>query len=261
MTRSESNTGTLERAAPLATGAGLLLAWHWYVTAADVPSIVLPGPLEVATALRASDAGLLVDVAITAATAGIGLALGALVGFALAFGMLRSRLVRAVSVPYVVGLRIAPVIAIAPLVFLWLGRGIGSRAVVVATLTQFPIAIGTLSGFRSVPEEHLDLARSVGASDRELFVFVRLPAAAASVSASMRIAATLAVIGAVITEFVTLRSGLGYRIFESGFRLETAEMYAALAVLALVGIGFYQLPRLGGWLWHRYGAWASRTSG
>jgi ABC-type nitrate/sulfonate/bicarbonate transport system permease component len=250
-----------ERAAPIAVGIGLCGGWHWAVATGRVSPIVLPPPLEVAVALHESRAALLVDASVTAATAGTGLALGSLVGFALAFGMLRSRLVRAVSVPYVVGLRIAPVIAIAPLVFLWLGRGVGSRAVVVATLTQFPVVVGTLSGLRSVPEEYLDLVRSVGASDRRLFRSVRLPAAAASVSASLRIAATLAVIGTVVTEFVTLRSGLGTRIYETGLRLETAETYAALVVLAFVGVGFYRLPRLCGWLWHRYGAWTSRRGG
>ncbi|WP_255169040.1 ABC transporter permease [Natrononativus amylolyticus] len=250
----------LERAAPVALGIGLVVAWHAYVTAREVPSIVLPTPLEVATALWLSRRLLLADAAVTAATAALGLALGALVGGLLAFGMLRSRLFRSISLPYVVGLRIAPVIAIAPLVFLWIGRGIVPRAVVVATLTQFPIAIGMLSGLRSVPEEYLDLLRSVDAPERRLFVSVRLPAAASSVLASAQVAATLAVIGAVVAEFVTLRSGLGYRVFDSGMRLETAEMYAALVALSLVGIGFYGLPRLGWWCWREWGALASRRS-
>lgn len=240
---------SLKRAAPLLVGVGLILVWHGYVSSADVPSIVLPAPLEVAVALRDSSRELLVDAAITAATAALGLALGGAVGLILAFGMVHSRLVRAVSLPYVIGLRIAPVIAIAPLVFLWLGRGVVPRAVVVATLTQFPIAIGTLTGLRSIPEEYLDLLRSVDATDRQLFVFVRLPAAAPSVVASTQIAATLAVIGAVVAEFVTLRSGLGYRVFDTGMRLDTAEMYATLLVLSVLGVIFYHLPRLGWRLW------------
>lgn len=250
----------LDRIAPILVGFGLVVTWHVYVVARDVPSIILPTPLEVATALWLSRRLLLADAAVTVATAALGLAMGATVGGVLAFGMLQSRLVRSVSLPYVVGLRIAPVIAIAPLVFLWIGRGIVPRAVVVATLTQFPIAIGTLSGLRSVPEEYLDLLRSVDASERRLFVWVRLPAAASSVLASLQIAATLAVIGTVVAEFVTLRSGLGYRVFDSGLRLETAEMYAALVVLSLVGVGFYSLPRFGWWCWREWGMRASRRS-
>lgn len=247
--RERETTRAFERTAPVLVGVGLVFVWHWYVTTNDVPSIVLPGPLEVAGALGASGRPLLVDAGVTAATAALGLVLGGTVGFVLAFGMIRWRVFRAVTLPYVVGLRIAPIIAIAPLVFLWLGRGIVPRAVVVATLTQFPIAIGTLSGLRSVPQEFLDLGRSVDASDRQLFVHVRLPAAASSVFVSIQIASTLAVIGTVVAEFVTLRAGIGYRIYDTGFRLETAEMYAALVVLAAVGIGFYQLPRVGRWLW------------
>ncbi len=249
----------LERGTPIAVGVAIVLLWHGYTTTADVPSIVLPGPLEVAFALRETWQVLLADAVVTAATAALGLVLGILVGLGLAFGMVRWRLFRAVSLPYVVGLRIAPVIAIAPLVFLWLGRGIVPRAVVVATLTQFPIAIGTLSGLRSVPTEFLDLARSVDASTRQQFLHVRLPAAASSVYASTQIAATLAVIGAVVAEFVTLRTGLGYRVYETGMYLQTAEMYAALVVLSLVGVAFYNLPRFGRWLWRWHGGRVSRA--
>lgn len=258
MSAERSFAGRGERTAPLVVAVGLVLIWHWYVKANDVPSIVLPGPLEVAEVLRASGRSLLADAAITATTAALGLLLGALVGFVLAFGMIRWRTVRAISLPYVVGLRIAPIIAIAPLVFLWLGRGIVPRAVVVATLTQFPIAIGTLSGLRSVPQEYLDIGRSVDASDKQLFVYVRLPAAASSVFVSLQIASTLAVIGTVVAEFVTLRAGIGYRIYDTGLRLDTAEMYAALVVLAAVGILFYHLPRVGRRLWRVRARRASR---
>lgn len=232
----------LERAAPLVTGLAIVAVWHWGVRATGVPELVLPGPAAVARALVATWPSLLADAAVTAATAVLGLALGGGAGLVLAFGMLRWRTVRAVSLPYVVGLRIAPVIAIAPLVFLWFGRGIVPRAVVVATLTQFPIAIGTLGGLRAVPREYLDVLRGVDAAEWQLFVYVRLPAAADSVEASARIAATLSLVGAVVAEFVTLRSGLGYRVYDAGFRLETAEMYAALVVLGLLGVCFYALP-------------------
>ncbi|MFC7232540.1 ABC transporter permease [Saliphagus sp. GCM10025308] len=158
--------------------------------------------------------------------------------------MTRSRSAARTILPYVVALRIAPLIAVAPLLFLWFGRGIPARALLVATLTLFPMTIATLDGLRSTPSAFLDLAASVGASSLETFLRVRVPAAAPSVFAGLKIAATLAVVGAVVAEFVTLRSGIGYRVFYSATRLETATSYAALAVLSLVGVGFYLLPAL-----------------
>ncbi|ELY57211.1 ABC transporter permease [Natronococcus jeotgali] len=222
--------------------AALLAAWHGFVLARDVPTIVLPSPAAVGAALAETYPTLLADAAVTAATAGIGLVAGAVVGAGLAFAMVRSRTAAETVLPYVVALRIAPVIAIAPLLFLWFGRGIPARSLVVATLTVFPITIATLDGLRGTPEPYLELARTVDASPTAVFVRIRVPAAAPSVFAGLKIAATLSVVGAVVAEFVALTAGLGYRVFETAAYLRTAETYAALVVLSLVGIAFYLVP-------------------
>ncbi|WP_394740481.1 ABC transporter permease [Natronococcus roseus] len=229
----------------------LLLAWHGAVVYYDVPTIVLPSPAEVGATLAETYPTLLGDAAVTAATAGIGLVAGTVVGAGLAFAMIGSRRAASTILPYVVALRIAPVIAIAPLLFLWFGRGVPARALVVTTLTVFPITIATLDGLRGTPESYLELLRTVDASPTAVFVHVRIPAAAPSVFAGLKIAATLSVIGAVVAEFVTLNAGLGYRVFETAAYLRTAETYAALVVLSVVGIGFYLVPvALERALWH-----------
>jgi ABC-type nitrate/sulfonate/bicarbonate transport system permease component len=156
--------------------------------------------------------------------------------------MVSSRAVDAVVHPYVVALRIAPLVAIAPLLFLWFGRGVLTRALLVTTLTVFPVTISALGGLRSVPEEYLDLGRSVAAPGWRLFVSVRLPAAAPSVFAGVKLAAALSVVGAVVAEFVTLSSGLGYRVFVSSTNLQTARAYAALVFLVALGLAFYLVP-------------------
>jgi len=229
---------------PLLLLSGLLVAWQAVVLATDVPPVVLPSPLAVADALVASAPALLSAAAVTAVTAGVGLAGGVLVGLGLAFAMTASRTASAVVHPYVVALRIAPVVAIAPLVFLWFGHGVPARALLVATMTVFPVAIASLDGLRSVPREQLDLARSVAASPLRTFFAVRVPAAAPSVFAGVKLAAALSVVGAVTAEFLTLTSGLGYRVFDASTRLRTAAMFAALLALACLGVGFYLLPTL-----------------
>ena len=234
------------RGAALAVGlfAAGLAGWHAATLLLDLPSVVLPTPIEVALALVDRRWALLGDAAVTATTAGLGFAAGVGAGAVLAFAMVRSRSAASVLVPYVVALRIAPLVAIAPLLFLWVGRGIAGKTLLVSTLTVFPVTIAALDGLRSTPEEYLALLRSVGAPETAVFVRVRVPAAAPSVFAGLKIAATLSVVGAVVAEFVTLDAGLGVRVFESSNALRTAEAFAALAALAALGLVFYAVPAL-----------------
>lgn len=222
----------------------VVLVGGWQATTAllGLPTVILPSPVEVATTLVEVLPMLLGDATVTATTAALGLLGGTLVGLLLAFGMVSSRAVDAVVHPYVVALRIAPLVSIAPLLFLWFGRGVPARALLVTTLTVFPVTISALGGLHSVPEQYLDIGRSVAASDWRLFVSLRLPAAAPSVFAGVKLAAALSVVGTVVAEFVTLSSGLGYRVFVSSTNLQTARAYAALVVLVALGLCFYLLP-------------------
>lgn len=226
----------------LVTFTALAVAWQAFVVVTAVPTVILPSPVDVATAIVQNGSVLAGDAIVTAVTASLGLALGIVVGLTLAFATTSSRSTATVVLPYVIALRITPVIAIAPLVFLWFGRGITPRAFIVATMTVFPIVIASYDGLTSTPDQYLALAASVDATPTQVFLRVRVPAAAPSILAGIRIAATLSVIGAVVAEFVALRAGLGYRIFETASRLETAETFAALFVLALLGVVFYMLP-------------------
>lgn len=239
---SGASVAVARTAPPLATLALGLAAWQAFVDAFDVPAVVLPPPGEVARTVLAARDLLVAEATVTAATAALGLFAGAGVGLTLAFAMTASQSATKALLPYVVALRIAPLVAVAPLVFLWFGRGISARALLVTTLTTFPMTVATLDGLRSTPERYLALVRSVAAPRRAVFLRVRVPAAAPSVLAGLKIAATLAVIGAVVAEFVTLRAGLGYRVYTAATNLRTAEAYAALVALAALGLGFYLAP-------------------
>lgn len=229
-------------APPVAVFVSLIGLWYGAVVAFDPPAMILPSPIDVGVALATMRATLLADAAVTAVTALSGLVAGCLVGITLAFAMTYSRTAARIALPYVIALRIAPLIAIAPLVFLWFGRGIPARALLVATLAMFPMTVATLDGLRSTPESYLTLMRSIDVSPLRTFVHVRVPAAAPSVFAGLKLAATLGVIGAVVAEFVTLNAGLGYRVFVTAERLQTAESYAALVTLSALGLLFYLVP-------------------
>ncbi|EMA59846.1 ABC transporter permease [Halorubrum lipolyticum] len=229
---------------PLLLFVALVASWHVTVVALAIPEIVLPTPAAVANALVALGPTLLADVAVTGTTAATGLLAGCAVGGVLAFAMTYSRTAARIALPYVIALRVAPLIAVAPLVFLWFGRGIPARAALVATLTLFPMTVATLDGLRSTPERYLALARSVDASKPSVFLRMRVPAAAPSVFAGLKLAATLSIVGSVVAEFVTLRAGIGYRVFVTAQRLRTAETYAALVALSALGVAFYLVPAL-----------------
>lgn len=227
---------------PLVVLVVLVAAWHAVVVVYEIPALILPSPADVGAALLETYPTLLGDAAVTAATAGTGLLVGGTIGLLLAFAMTYSRRATSMLLPYVLALRIAPIIAIAPLLFLWFGRGIPVRAALVATLTLFPMTVATLDGLRSTPTSYTDLMRSVGAPRTAVFLRVRVPAAAPSVFAGFKIAATLSVVGSVVAEFVTLEAGLGYRVFHASTYLRTAESFAALLVLSMLGVVFYLVP-------------------
>jgi putative hydroxymethylpyrimidine transport system permease protein len=227
---------------PVVVAAVVVGCWQWVVTATGVPEVILPGPGDVVTAGLAAHEILLAAAATTALTAAAGLLGGVVVGLTLAFAMVGSRTAAAVLHPYLIALRIAPLIAIAPLVFLWIGDGVGARATLVATMTVFPVAIASVDGLRAVPEEYTDLARSVRAPPTRVFLRVRVPAAAPSVFAGVKLAAALAVVGTVVAEFLTLQSGLGYRLFHAAEYLQTSTTFAALLLLTGLGLGFYLVP-------------------
>ncbi|AZH26741.1 ABC transporter permease [Haloplanus aerogenes] len=227
---------------PVVVAALVVTGWQWFVTATGVPEVILPAPGDVVTAGLAAQDTLLAAAATTALTATVGLLGGVVVGLTLAFAMVGSRTASAIFHPYLIALRIAPLIAIAPLVFLWIGDGVLARATLVATMTVFPVAIASVDGLRAVPEEYTDLARSVRAPSARVFLRIRIPAAAPSVFAGVKLGAALAVVGTVVAEFLTLQSGLGYQLFHAAEYLRTSTTFAALVVLTALGLCFYLIP-------------------
>ncbi len=175
-----------------------------------------------------------------------GFVIGALLGLALAIVFVHSPFLERALVPYVVASQTVPIIAIAPVVVIWLQAGWLSVAVISAYLTFFPVTIAGIRGLRSPDPRALELMRSYAASRRDVLVKVRLPAAAPYLFTALKVAATASVVGAIIGEPPSgIRDGLGGAIlnFNQYYISGPAKLWAAIIVAALVGIAFFVLVR------------------
>jgi len=175
-----------------------------------------------------------------------GFVFGAVLGLALAIVFVHSRMLERALVPYVVASQTVPIIAIAPVVVIWLRGGWLAVAVISAYLTFFPVTIAGLRGLRSPDPRALELMRSYASSSRDVLLKVRLPAAAPYLFAAFKIAATASVVGAIIGELPSgIRDGLGGAIlnFNQFYVSGPPKLWAAIIVAAIVGIGFFALVR------------------
>jgi NitT/TauT family transport system permease protein len=176
-----------------------------------------------------------------------GFVFGAVLGLALAIVFVHSPLLERALVPYVIASQTVPIIAIAPVVVIWLRGGWLAVAVISAYLTFFPVTIAGLRGLRSPDPRALELMRSYASSSRDVLLKVRLPAAAPYLFASFKVAATASVVGAIIGELPSgIRDGLGGAIlnFNQFYVSGPPKLWAAIIVAAIVGIGFFALVRV-----------------
>lgn len=226
---------------PLLLALALVAVWEIACRLLQVPPWFLPPPSAVAAALAARAPLLAASAAATFWMALQALAVAALLGGGLAVAVsVNGRAEQAVR-PLAVALQVTPVVAIAPLVMIWAGLDHADRAVVAlaAAVAFFPLFSGVLTGLRSADPDLERLFDLYGASPVQRLIRLRLPAALPFVLEGLRVAAGLAVIGAVVAEFVSgsgAAQGLAWRLLEAGNRLRTADMLAALACLMAMGL-------------------------
>jgi NitT/TauT family transport system permease protein len=234
--------------APILMGLFMLVLWEGLVRAMAIPSYILPGPILVAKTL-VSDWGtlwpaLLVTLRITLQA----LVAAVLVGVSLALLFSLSRWIELSLFPYAIILQVTPIVAIAPLIIAWVDDVNVSLLICAWLVAFFPILSNTVLGLRSVDRNLLDLFELYGASRWRTLIDLRLPAALPYFLGGLRISGGLALIGAVVAEFVAgsggRESGLAYRILESGYQLKIPRMFAALVLISLAGIAIYLLLAL-----------------
>ena len=169
----------------------------------------------------------------------VGFAAAAALGFTIAVGIAYSRWVSEVTYPFLVAAQVLPKVALAPLFLIWFGFGLTPKVVIAALIAFFPIVINTARGFSSVEPELIQYMRSLGASWQEVFFKISLPWALPYIFALFRIAIGLAVVGAVVGEFISSDSGLGYVINYANTSLDTDIMFAGLLVLSALGVALF----------------------
>jgi NitT/TauT family transport system permease protein len=224
----------------LAVVIGVTLAVELIVRARHVAPYFFPPPSAVLSELIRQPGLFARNALVTLYEAAAGLALAAAAAMAFAAAALHSRLLDRILSPLVVASQTVPVIALAPLLVLWLGYGALPRVIVCALIAFFPMAVTSLEGLRATDPQLLELLRSVGASRWDVFWRVRVPGAAPYLTAGLRTGATLSLVGAVVAEWMGGDSnGLGYLVTSSINQLATAQAFAAVLLITIMGLAAY----------------------
>jgi putative hydroxymethylpyrimidine transport system permease protein len=237
----------------LATLAG----WEALVRFGAVDELILPAPTQVADALWTDRALLADDLAVTAGEVLLGLAAAIAAGVALAIAMHVSAPARRALRPLVIGSQAVPIPVIAPLVVLVLGFGLAPKVLLVALVCFFPVAINLYDGLRDTDPDARKLLRSLNASRWQTLRMIEAPSALPAAFTGVKVAAAVAVIGAVFAEWSGASSGLGHALLTANGQLETARAFAATLLLFLLAVALYGLFAL---LERRVVDWAPRSA-
>ena len=221
---------------PLIAAALAGVAWELWVELADVNKFVVPRPSAVAEALY-DDLGFFISEGLRTLWVAVGgLALGTVVALALASLMAHSRWLERALLPIAIGVKVTPIVAVAPLFVIWFGFGWEPKLAIAAMITYFPVLINGIVGLRDVDPRALDFLRSLRASPWEVYRTLRLPSALPYLFAALKIAATLSLIGAVVAEFFASgQGGLGSVIAIENRELRLDRLFAAVVMLAVIG--------------------------
>ncbi|MEQ8965593.1 MAG: ABC transporter permease [Azospirillaceae bacterium] len=233
---------------PILILAAVLGSWEVAVAVLDIPLWLLPPPSRVFARLVTLDT-LWFHTSITLLEAASGFAVSAILGIALAAGIVHSRFLENGVFPYIIVSNAIPIIAIIPLLTIWFGFGITPKIMIVAIITFFPIVTNTTRGLKSADPRILEFMRSINARRRTVFFKVQLPSALPYIFAGFKIAGSLSLVGAVVGEFYGSDRGLGYLVITSATQLRTDLLFVAIFMLAAIGVSLFLLfARLERWV-------------
>ena len=227
--------------------------WEASVRIIDIPSYLLPPPTEILRTMIDQIDNLLIHSWVTAYEMLLGYLLAIIVGVPLAIAITAFPAFDRFITPILLFFQTTPKIALAPLFLVWFGVGVMPKILVAFLISFFPIVIDTAVGLRSISPDMVDLARSMGATDRQIFIQFRLPTSLPYLFSGLKVAATLAVVGAVVGEFVGADKGLGYLLLVANSNLWTALMFGTIVALTMQGLVlFYAIQLLENLLipWH-----------
>jgi NitT/TauT family transport system permease protein len=212
------------------------VGWHFAIRIFHIPPYQIPAPADVLITLWEEWPKLLAEAVPTTTATVEGFVLSALFGIPMAMLIVGSRTVESYVYPLLVFSQSIPKIAIAPLFVVWFGFGMMPKVLSAFLLGFFPVVVSAVQGFKSVEPDMLDLARAMEANRLQIFRMVRLPHALPAIFSGLKVSVTLAVVGAVVGEFVGSNSGLGFVLQRSIGNFELPTMFAALVILSLIGV-------------------------
>lgn len=218
---------------------GALVAWEVVVEVLDVSGFVLAKPTEIAVETWNSRELLAQATWITTQEIVYGFLISIAVGVLLAISIARFAFLERAVYPLVILFQVVPKVALAPIFILWFGYGLTPKLLLVVVIAFFPITLNMLVGLRSIDPDLLLLMKSVGSTRNQILTRIQIPTSLPYLFAGLRIAITFSVIGAVVAEFAGAQDGLGYLIQYASTQLDTQLMFAALAVVSLLGLALY----------------------
>lgn len=222
----------------------VLVGWEAYVKIFDVESWFLPAPSAVAVTLW-TDADILARNSwVTLIAVLFGFALALVAASVLATIMALSRIAERAVYPFVIAAPTIPWLVVAPLFLIWFGAGLTPKVVITGLIAFFPIVVNAVDGLRSVDPDLMNLARTLGATKRQMLVNIQIPAALPFLFTGIKIAAAVSVIGAVVGEWMGSSEGLGHLMLTSKSKFLTERVFASIAILSAMGIGLFVLVSL-----------------
>lgn len=221
---------------PVLTVLGLLAIWQLASSLALVPEFMLPSPIQVIQAFISDFNLLMFHSKITLFEALLGLLSGVSLGVLTAIVMDRFTKVKKSIYPLLILTQTVPTVAIAPLLTIWFGYGILPKVVLITITIFFPVSVGMLNGFMSIDPDEINLLRSMGASHRQIFWHIKLPASLGNFFASLRIAVTYAVVGAVISEWLGGFEGLGVYMTRVRKSYHFDKMFAVIFLISIISL-------------------------
>ena len=242
---STSSLISRHRLQSLAVIIALVGVWEGSCRLFEIPPLILPAPQAIVLRFVGLIESGTIWPHLVATLIAVLSGFGAGVAAGLVFGAMISLMpaLERLVYPYVVALQTVPKIAIAPLFIIWFGYGVASKIVITALVCFFPVLVSVMAGFHSTDRDQLDMMKSFGATRWQILVRLRLPSAMVVIFSGLEIAAVMAVIGAVVGEFVGAQKGLGYLITALNFSLDVPGVFATLIFLSLIGIILHGIVR------------------
>jgi NitT/TauT family transport system permease protein len=239
---------------PVGAAIILLVIWQVWVELAKTPEFLVPTPTEVAAATGNLAGTLWSQTLVTAGEYVVSLAVSVIIGVPIGLLIVESRIFSRAVYPLIIASQTFPKVAIAPLFIIWFGLGFTSKVAIAFSVAFFPIIVNTAVGIATVDPDLVVLARAIGLSPFKTFMTIKLPAALPTMFGGFKIASSLALVGAVVGEFLASNTGLGHMVVDAQGNGDTTSLFAALVALLVLGLVVYGLISLLEWLtvpWRR----------